>query len=227
MNSTDMQTGYGRTQVISRGELTVPDGVVAVLGHNGAGKTTLLRAAVGLLKPTRGQQSFSTARTSPGCARTSGSRAVMAYVPQGQQSFGQLTTAENLQLVADGRKNGKARIGGGAGPVPRTGQLLAPARRPALGRPAPAARDRPGADHRAAAADPRRAHRGHPAHRGRRDRGHHHRADPASGIRCCWSSSTSASPSRPPTATTCWPPAGSVPPGRAASNQRGRCVKQC
>jgi urea transport system ATP-binding protein len=30
----------------------------------------------------------------------------MAYVPQGQLSFPQLTTAENLQLVADGRKNG-------------------------------------------------------------------------------------------------------------------------
>ncbi len=34
----------------------------------------------------------------------------LAYVPQGQQSFGQLTTAENLQVVADGRKNGKQLI---------------------------------------------------------------------------------------------------------------------
>ena len=34
----------------------------------------------------------------------------LAYVPQGQQSFGQLTTAENLQVVADGRKNGKELI---------------------------------------------------------------------------------------------------------------------
>jgi urea transport system ATP-binding protein len=34
----------------------------------------------------------------------------MAYVPQGQQSFTQLTTMENLQLVADGRKRGKALI---------------------------------------------------------------------------------------------------------------------
>lgn len=35
----------------------------------------------------------------------------LAYVPQGgQQSFGQLTCAENLQVVADGRKNGKALI---------------------------------------------------------------------------------------------------------------------
>jgi len=34
----------------------------------------------------------------------------IAYVPQGQQSFPQLTTAENLQVVADGRKRGKALI---------------------------------------------------------------------------------------------------------------------
>ena len=34
----------------------------------------------------------------------------MAYVPQGQQCFPQLTTLENLQLVADGRKNGKAAM---------------------------------------------------------------------------------------------------------------------
>jgi urea transport system ATP-binding protein len=31
----------------------------------------------------------------------------MAYVPQGQQSFPHLTTAENLQLIADGRSGGR------------------------------------------------------------------------------------------------------------------------
>jgi urea transport system ATP-binding protein len=34
----------------------------------------------------------------------------MAYVPQGQLSFGQLTTAENLQVVADRRKNARALV---------------------------------------------------------------------------------------------------------------------
>ncbi len=34
----------------------------------------------------------------------------MAYVPQGQQSFPHLTTAENLQLVADGRADGKEAV---------------------------------------------------------------------------------------------------------------------
>lgn len=106
----DVRTGYGRSEVIHGASLTVPaDGVAAVMGHNGAGKTTLLRAAVGLLKVTSGKVMFdgedvSGLRPSARVARG------LAYVPQGQQSFGQLTTAENLQVVADGRKRGKALI---------------------------------------------------------------------------------------------------------------------
>lgn len=106
----EVRTGYGRSEVIHGASLTVPaDGVAAVMGHNGAGKTTLLRAAVGLLKVTSGKVMFdgedvSGLRPSARVARG------LAYVPQGQQSFGQLTTAENLQVVADGRKRGKALI---------------------------------------------------------------------------------------------------------------------
>lgn len=105
-----LQTGYGRTQVISGVSLAVPDGaVVSVLGHNGAGKTTLLRAVVGLLKPTAGSitldgEDISALRPHRRVGRG------MAYVPQGQQSFGQLSVLENLQLVADGRRNGAGRV---------------------------------------------------------------------------------------------------------------------
>jgi urea transport system ATP-binding protein len=106
----NLQTGYGRTQVISGVSMTVPDGaVVSVLGHNGAGKTTLLRAVVGLLKPTAGRirldgEDISALRPHRRVDRG------MAYVPQGQQSFGQLSALENLQLVADGRRNGAERM---------------------------------------------------------------------------------------------------------------------
>ncbi|MFI6431462.1 urea ABC transporter ATP-binding subunit UrtE [Rhodococcus oryzae] len=106
----DVRAGYGRTEVIHGVTVEVPaDGVAAVMGHNGAGKTTLLRAAVGLLKINSGQVLFdgedvSKLRPSARVARG------LAYVPQGQQSFGQLTTAENLQVVADGRKRGRALI---------------------------------------------------------------------------------------------------------------------
>nr|WP_269811295.1 ATP-binding cassette domain-containing protein [Kineosporia rhizophila] len=76
--------------------------IVAVMGHNGAGKTTLLRAAVGLLPVSAG----SIRLNGEDVTRARPHRRVrlgLAYVPQGQQSFGQLSARENLQLVADGQ----------------------------------------------------------------------------------------------------------------------------
>ncbi|MFE3446768.1 urea ABC transporter ATP-binding subunit UrtE [Nocardia sp. NPDC059180] len=106
----DIHSGYGRTEVIHGASLTVPDdSVVAIMGHNGAGKTTLLRTAVGLLTSKSGTITFN----GEVITRLSPSRRVrrgIAYVPQGQQSFPQLSTAENLQVVADGRTRGKALI---------------------------------------------------------------------------------------------------------------------
>jgi urea transport system ATP-binding protein len=106
----EVHVGYGRSVVVHGVSLSVPqDGVAAVLGHNGAGKSTLLRAAVGLLKPRRGtirMDGEDITKLAPHQRVARG----MAYVPQGQQSFPHLTTAENLQLVADGRAGGKAAV---------------------------------------------------------------------------------------------------------------------
>ncbi|BAS11358.1 lipopolysaccharide export system ATP-binding protein LptB [Arthrobacter sp. Hiyo4] len=118
----NLQTGYGRTQVISGVSMTVREGaVVSVLGHNGAGKTTLLRAVVGLLKPMAGRitldgEDISALRPHQRVARG------MAYVPQGQQSFGQLSVMENLQLIADGRRNGNERVAEASICFPRSGR---------------------------------------------------------------------------------------------------------
>src|SRR5690606_24303280 len=103
----DIHTGYGRTEVIHCVSLTVPDdSVVAIMGHNGAGKTTLLRTAVGLLTSKSGTITFN-GEVITSLTPSRRVRRGIAYVPQGQQSFPQLTTAENLQVVADGRKRGK------------------------------------------------------------------------------------------------------------------------
>ncbi|WP_166845751.1 ATP-binding cassette domain-containing protein [Isoptericola sp. BMS4] len=124
-----VSTGYGRTTVVHDVDLAVPDGgLTAVLGHNGAGKTTLLRAVLGLL-PVRS-----------GAVRLAGEdvtrrpphqrvRRGVAYVPQGQQSFGQLTTRENLQVVADS-------FGAAGRRRTREALDLFPALEPLLGRPA-------------------------------------------------------------------------------------------
>jgi urea transport system ATP-binding protein len=102
--------GYGRSVVLHGVSVAVPvDGVTAVMGHNGAGKSTLLRAAIGLLKPRQGVVRLDgedVTRLAPHERVARG----MAYVPQGQQCFPHLTTAENLQLTADGRKDGKAAM---------------------------------------------------------------------------------------------------------------------
>ncbi|MGP4046086.1 urea ABC transporter ATP-binding subunit UrtE [Streptomyces sp. 2A115] len=106
----DIRVGYNRSIVLHGVSVEVPDdGVAAVLGHNGAGKSTLLRAAVGLLTPSSGAirlDGEDITRRKPHERVARG----MAYVPQGQQAFPHLTTAENLQLVADGRGRGKAAI---------------------------------------------------------------------------------------------------------------------
>ena len=104
----DVHAGYGRTTVLHGVSLSVPgDGVVAVLGHNGAGKSTLLRTAAGLLRPQRGRirlDGEDVGRLAPHERVRRG----LAYVPQGQQCFPHLTARENLRLVADGRRDGRA-----------------------------------------------------------------------------------------------------------------------
>ncbi|MFF2375220.1 urea ABC transporter ATP-binding subunit UrtE [Streptomyces xiamenensis] len=106
----ELAAGYDRSRVLHGVSLEVPgDGVVAVLGHNGAGKSTLLRAALGLLRPMAGRVWFE----GEDITRLPAHRRVrrgMAYVPQGQQSFPQLTAMENLRLVADGRADGRAAL---------------------------------------------------------------------------------------------------------------------
>ncbi|WP_249412295.1 urea ABC transporter ATP-binding subunit UrtE [Micromonospora endophytica] len=101
-----VHAGYGRSRVLHGVDVTVPaDGVATVLGHNGAGKSTLLRVAAGLLRPSAGRVEFDgedITRLAPHARVARG----IAYVPQGQQCFPHLTAAENLRLVADGRRDG-------------------------------------------------------------------------------------------------------------------------
>lgn len=106
----DIHSGYGRSEVIHGVSVTVPDdSVVAIMGHNGAGKTTLLRTAVGLIGTKSGRIEFD-GEVITKLTPSKRVRRGLAYVPQGQQSFPQLTTAENLQVIADGRQRGKALI---------------------------------------------------------------------------------------------------------------------
>jgi urea transport system ATP-binding protein len=105
-----VSVGYGRTTVVHDIDLVVSPGAsAAVMGHNGAGKTTLLRAAVGLLPVKSGTirlDGVDVTKMKPNQRVRRG----LGYVPQGQVCFPQLTTLENLQLVADRRSGGAGRI---------------------------------------------------------------------------------------------------------------------
>ncbi|MFJ9600850.1 urea ABC transporter ATP-binding subunit UrtE [Streptomyces althioticus] len=105
-----VRAGYDRTTVLHGVTVEVPeDGVAAVLGHNGAGKSTLLRTVMGLVPASAGTvllDGEDITRLAPHRRVARG----VAYVPQGQQCFPHLTTAENLQLVADGRPDGKEAV---------------------------------------------------------------------------------------------------------------------
>jgi urea transport system ATP-binding protein len=95
----DVTAGYGRSMVLHGVSVTVPTGAgAAIMGHNGAGKTTLLRVAVGLLPVRSGKVMLDgedVTKLRPNARVKRG----LGYVPQGQLSFPQMTTLENLQLV--------------------------------------------------------------------------------------------------------------------------------
>ncbi len=106
----DIHVGYDRSDVVHGVDLEVPAGqIVAIMGHNGAGKTTLLKTAVGLLAPRRGRVVLDGVDVTGLRPHQRVARG-LSYVPQGQLSFPQLTTAENLQVVADGRRGGAAQV---------------------------------------------------------------------------------------------------------------------
>ena len=104
----DLHVSYGRAQVLFGVTLAAPAGsLVCLMGRNGVGKTTLLKAIMGVL-PVRS-----------GTIRFDGNeltrievhervRLGLGYVPQGHETFPQLTVAENLQVARETAGNRRA-----------------------------------------------------------------------------------------------------------------------
>jgi branched-chain amino acid transport system ATP-binding protein len=94
----DLVAGYGKKQILNGVSLEVAPGeIVALIGHNGAGKSTLLKAVFGLLRVWGGQVVYD-GRTLNGATPRELLRAGMAYVPQGNRVFTDLTVQENLEM---------------------------------------------------------------------------------------------------------------------------------
>ncbi|MBI4571146.1 MAG: ABC transporter ATP-binding protein [Chloroflexi bacterium] len=104
---TDVHASYGPVVALQGVSLAVPEGgVVAVLGANGAGKTSTLRAVSGLLRPHHGVIELDGQRID----RLPPDRIVrlgVSQVPEGRQTFSELTVMENLRLGAFTRRDGR------------------------------------------------------------------------------------------------------------------------
>lgn len=112
LNVDAVVSGYGKKQVLNGVTLDVAPGeIVALIGHNGAGKSTLLKAVFGLLPIWKGQVVLEgVALLSPKPRELL--RTGVAYVPQGNRVFTDLTVRENLEMGGVTLSNG-ARLNEG------------------------------------------------------------------------------------------------------------------
>jgi branched-chain amino acid transport system ATP-binding protein len=98
----DLQTAYGRSQVLFGVALEVKMGeVVTLLGRNGMGKTTTVRSIMGITPPRAGSIVF---RDKPiaGWPSYKIAQAGIGLVPEGRQVFPNLTVRENLVATQRG-----------------------------------------------------------------------------------------------------------------------------
>jgi branched-chain amino acid transport system ATP-binding protein len=98
LSARDVETGYGDLQVLFGVDVDVrADEVVLVFGPNGAGKSTLMRALFRQLPLWAGSVELDGADLSGLAANEMVANGV-AYVPQTENVFPNLTVAENLDI---------------------------------------------------------------------------------------------------------------------------------
>lgn len=91
-------TGYGKKQVVNGVGLDVRLAeIVALIGHNGAGKSTLLKAIFGLLPVWKGSVLLDGKQLESPTPRGL-LRSGVAFVPQGNRVFTDLSVRENLEM---------------------------------------------------------------------------------------------------------------------------------
>jgi len=94
----NLVTGYGKKQILNGVSIVVTRGrIVALIGHNGAGKSTLLKAVFGMIPIWQGEVHLNgqvLAKPNPREMLHAG----VAYVPQGNRVFTDLTVHENLEM---------------------------------------------------------------------------------------------------------------------------------
>jgi branched-chain amino acid transport system ATP-binding protein len=98
----DLETAYGRSQVLFGVNLDVPAAqVVTLIGRNGMGKTTTIKSIMGITPPKAGEILFG-GRELRGEPSYRIAQAGIGLVPEGRQVFPNLTVRENLVATARG-----------------------------------------------------------------------------------------------------------------------------
>jgi branched-chain amino acid transport system ATP-binding protein len=101
-----LTAGYGGPPIIAQVSLAARRGAItAIVGPNGAGKSTLLKAVAGLIRPTEGRV-FVEGKEVTNLPAEKLVRRGIAYVPQVENVFPDLTVRENLDMGGYVRKSG-------------------------------------------------------------------------------------------------------------------------
>src|SRR6218665_4082367 len=106
----NIESGYGRTNVLHGVSFSVSDGaLVAVLGGNGSGKSTTLKTLAGLVPPSAGQITLAGQRIDqlPACRMASSG---LVLVPQGKELFAGMWVDENILMAGHHSRPAKARL---------------------------------------------------------------------------------------------------------------------
>jgi len=97
----DLHVHYDQSHALQGVDLTLDEGVHAVVGRNGMGKTTLCNAIMGLLPVRRGSIRFEGGDIT-GLAPYQVAARGIAYTPQGRRLWPDLTVEEHLRLAGRG-----------------------------------------------------------------------------------------------------------------------------
>ncbi len=112
-----ISSGYGEALVLREVDLTLAPGeVLAVLGKNGMGKSTLLKTVMGFLPLAAGQVRLF-GESIGGHPPHVVARAAVAYTPQEQALFQDLSVEDNLRLGL--RRDRQLRVG-----IERAGEIF-------------------------------------------------------------------------------------------------------
>ena len=103
----DLETAYGRSQVLFKVDLDVKAGeMVTLLGRNGMGKTTTVKSIMGIVRPKAGRVALGDRELSRMPSYRI-AQAGLGLVPEGRQVFPNLTVHENLLATAANRSGSK------------------------------------------------------------------------------------------------------------------------